>query len=143
MGRLTLTALLVLMIAATAVADLGFMHASNPAWPPHARLHAIWNVVHVAGTHLLALGLLWVGPNAGSVVRVRIAVGVLLAFVLSFFVAATLAPGFDGSVHPDLPAADRPPTLFGLDGNSLGFLLVLPIVLLAWLACEKRARSGE
>ena len=50
-----LTVLLVLMIIATAMADLGFMHALNNAWPPHARLHAIWNVVHVTSTHGLAL----------------------------------------------------------------------------------------
>lgn len=138
MGRITLTIVLVLLIVATAVADLGFMHASNAAWPPHARMHAIWNVVHVAGTHGLALGLLWIGRDAGSIVRVRIAVAIVLAFVVGFFAAAALAPALGGSVHPDLPPADRPPTLFGLDGNAIGFLLVLPIVLLAWRACERR-----
>ena len=92
MGRNILTVLFGLMIIATAVADLGFMHASNDAWPPHARLHAIWNVIHVAGTHGLALGLLWVGSNAGSIVRVRVAVGIFVVFVVSFFVAAALSP---------------------------------------------------
>jgi hypothetical protein len=141
MGRNILTVLLVLMIIATAIADLGFMHASNNAWPPHARLHAIWNVVHVTGTHGLALGLLWMGANAGSIVRVRVAVGIFLALVVSFFIAAALSPIFEASVHPDLPLAERPPTLFGMDGNMLGFLLVLPFVVWAWRICERDARA--
>ena len=137
MGRNMLTALLVLMIIATAIADLGFMHASNDAWPPHARLHAIWNVVHVTATYGLALGLLWLGANAGSIVRVRISVGIFLAFVVSFFIAAALSPIFEASVHPDLPLQDRPPTLLGMDGNMLGFLLVLPFIIWAWRICER------
>ena len=141
MGRNILTVLLVLMIVATAIADLGFMHASNDAWPPHARLHAIWNVVHVTGTHGLALGLLWTGANAGSIVRVRVAIGIFLAFVVSFFVAAVLSPIFEASVHPDLSLAERPPTLFSMDGNMLGFLLVLPFVVWAWRICERDARA--
>ena len=140
MGRNILTVLFGLMIIATAVADLGFMHASNDAWPPHARLHAIWNVIHVAGTHGLALGLLWVGSNAGSIVRVRVAVGIFVVFVVSFFVAAALSPMFEASVHPDVPLAERPPSLFGLDGNMLGFIIVLPIVIWAWRICERDAR---
>lgn len=140
MGRIILTVLLVLMIVATAIADLGFMHASNDAWPPHARLHAIWNVVHVTGTHGLALGLLWIGGNAGSIVRVRIAIGIFLAFVVSFFIAAALSPIFEASVHPDILLAERPPTLFGMDGNMLGFLLALPFVVWAWRISGRDAR---
>jgi len=137
MGRNILTVLLVLMIIATAIADLGFMHASNESWPPHARLHAIWNVVHVTGTHCLALGVLWIGANSNSIMRVRIALGILLTFVISFFIAALMSPLFGASVHPDLPMDQRPPTLWGMDGNMIGFLLVLPFVLYAWRICER------
>lgn len=141
MGRYVLSVVFVLMIVATAVADLGFMHASNEVWPPHARLHAIWNVLHVLGTHSVALGLLWVGARAGSIQRVRAAVLISLAFVVSFFLAALLAPPFGASVHPDLPLHDRPPTLFGMDGNMLGFILILPVVAWAWWKCEQDAET--
>lgn len=141
MGRNILTVLLILMIIATAIADLGFMHASNESWPPHARFHAIWNVVHVTGTHSLALGVLWIGPSSNSITRVRIAVGIFLAFVISFFIAALVSPLFEASVHPDLPMQQRPPTLLGMDGNMIGFLLVLPIVLYAWRICERDVPS--
>lgn len=137
MGRYVLSVVFILMIVATAVADLGFMHASNDVWPPHARLHAIWNVLHVLGTHSVALGLLWVGARAGSIQRVRAAVVISLAFVVSFFLAALLAPLFGASVHPDLPLHERPPTVFGMDGNMLGFIVILPIVAWAWRKCEQ------
>ena len=139
MGRIVLSALIVLMVIATSIADLGFMHASNPAWPPHAKLHAIWNVTHVAGTHMLALGLLWIGPDSSSILRLRVAVGILLAFMTGFLLASFAAPLFGASVHPDLPPVDRPPTVFGLDGNTVGFLIALPITLIAWRSCEKQA----
>jgi hypothetical protein len=142
MGRMVLSILIVLIIAATAVADLGFMHASNAAWPPHARLHAVWNVMHVAGTHALALVLLWAGPDAGYILRVRIAVGIVFTFSASFFVAAALSPLFGASVHPDLPVSERPPTPFGLDGNLLGFLIALPLILWAWRRSECEAQSS-
>ena len=140
MGRFVLSVLLILMIIATAVADLGFMHASNDAWPPHAKYHAIWNVMHVAGTHGLALGVLWWGKSAGSIERVRIAAGIFLAFVISFFAATALSWLFGASPHPDLPVDERPPTLFGMDGNTLGFLLVLPFVAWAWRSSEREAK---
>ena len=85
--------------------------------------------------------LLWIGANAGSIVRVRVAIGIFLAFVVSFFIAAALSPIFEASVHPDLPLAERPPTLFGMDGNMLGFLLVLPLVIWAWRICERDAKA--
>ena len=141
MGRIYLSILLALMILATAVADLGFMHALNDAWPPHARMHAIWNVAHVAATHGFALGLLWLGADAGSIARVRVAVAIFVAFGASFFVASALAPLFGGSVHPDLPPVERPPTLFGMDGNTIGFAIALPLVLAAWWRAERDARE--
>ena len=66
-GLYTLTVLLVLSMLATAIADLGFMHAGNEAWPPHAKFHAVWNVVHVALTHAVALGVIWYRPGEATV----------------------------------------------------------------------------
>ena len=143
MPRIMLTVILILMILATAVADLGFMHASNDAWPPHAKYHAIWNVTHVAGTHGIALAVLWVGAGADSILRFRIAAGILLAFIVGFFAATVLSGLFDASVHPDLPIAERPPTLLGMDGNTIGFLLVLPFVAWAWRRAEREAAQRK
>jgi len=137
MGRKLLIGLLLLSIFATAIADLGFMHASNESWPPHARLHAIWNVVHVTFTHGVALGLLTIHYVEPDIIRIRIAVAIFLAYILSFFCAALLSSPFGASTIPDLPPHLRPSTILGMDGNMFGFLLALPVVLYAWWYCEK------
>ena len=88
-GRLLLTCERIAMMLATAITDLAFMHATNRSWPPYTRFHAAWNVCHVLVTHVLALAVLWIGPNARSILRVRFAVGIVLAVMLSFFVSLT------------------------------------------------------
>ena len=140
MGRYLLTALILISLAATVVADLGYLHASNDAWPPHARLHAIWNVMHVLATHALGLGLLWVGAGRVSIVRVRIAALIMIAYAGSFFLAVALGPLFGASVVPDVPPQAMPPQPFGMDGNLFGFLVGLPLIALAWWLSE---RSGH
>ncbi len=124
--------MLVLLMLATAVADLGFMHATNVAWPPHARFHAVWNVFHVAATHGLALALLRFGTGASLILRTRLSVGIAAAFIFSFFATMVLASLFGASPHPDLPLAERPPVLWGLDGNALGLLFALPLLCWVW-----------
>ena len=142
-GRLLLTALSLTTAGGTAVADLSRLHARNPNWPPHARLHAIWNVTHVTTTQLLALTLLWRGRPEDSRLRARIAAMLILAFAASFYEAAILAPAFDAAITPDVPAEEMPPRPFGLDGNLFSFLAATPVMLLGWKLCERdRARPS-
>jgi hypothetical protein len=93
-------------------------------------------------THGIALALLWFGLKAGSIVRVRIAVAIFLAYIVSFFGAALMSSLFGASTHPDLPLEQRPPTIFGMDGNMFGFLLALPVIAYAWWRCEKQEKQG-
>jgi hypothetical protein len=137
-GRLLLTALSVTTAAGTAAADLSRLHARNPRWPPHARLHAIWNVTHVTATQSLALALLWTGAREDSPLRARIAALLVLSFAVSFFGAALIAPAFGAAITPDVPAEDMPPRPLGLDGNLFSFLAATPLMLLGWRLCENR-----
>lgn len=141
MGKYLLTALLAASIIGTPIADLSYIHAGNEAWPPHARLHAIWAVLNVMATHGIALALIWVGENARSIFRIRIAIMILLAYVMSFFASLAIAPIFDASAAPDLPAHQMPPTLFGLDGNVVSFLIAIPVIAYAWWLCERKAKA--
>ncbi len=138
LGRNLLAGLILVSALATVVADLGFMHASNDAWPGHAKMHAVWGVFHVLGTHAIALGLLFVGTL--NLLRVRIAALILLAYTISFFVALAVGPAFGGAAKPDLPAHMMPPELFGLDGNMLSFLVGLPVLSYAWWRSERELR---
>ena len=140
-ARTILTAVLVLTIISGAIADFGFMHASNDGWPPHAKFHALWNVWHITGTHGLALAVFWLDMNLDKHVQIRLATLIHLALAVSFFISMATATVWGASVHPDIPVADRPPTLFGIDGNVLGFLLATPLVVWAWLSVE-RTRSN-
>lgn len=138
--KITLSVLLLSMIIGVAIADLGYMHAGNDAWPPHAQFHGVWNVWHVAATHLLALYILWRVPLDARW-RIRIACGIFLAFPLSFFVTLALAGLFGASLHPDVPAEQAPPSLFGLDGNLVSFLIIVPIAIWAWAGEERRLNA--
>ncbi len=139
-GRNLLVVLVAISAVATAVADLSYIHAGNSDWPPHARLHAIWGVAHVLGTHSIALYLLSVRPD---IFRIRIGVGILLAYALTLFVALLVAPLFGASVEPDLLPADMPPKILGLDGNVFSFLIGVPLILLGWWLCEKAKPVGQ
>lgn len=141
MGKVVLSGLLVLSLIGTPIADLGFMHAGNEAWPPHARLHAVWSVFHTMAVQMLALGILWLGPNAGSVFSIRISVLVLGAYIASFFLSLAAGPLFGASIVPDLPQESMPPTLLGLDGNVVSMLIATPLLAWAWWLCERDAAA--
>ena len=142
-GQILLTALILISMVATIVADLSYLHAANTAWPPHARLHAVWSVMHVVATHSLALGVLWIPAiNLAPVLRVRFATLILLAYIASFFAAVALAPAFEGALAPDVPDELMPPQPLGIDGNLASFVLGTPFVVLAWWLCERAERSA-
>jgi len=134
-----LSGLLVLSVIGTPIADLGFMHAGNDAWPPHAKLHAVWSVFHTMAVQILALGILWVGPNAGSLFSIRISALILGAYIASFFLSLAAAPLFGASIVPDLPPESMPPTLFGLDGNVVSMIVATFLLAWAWWLSEKEA----
>lgn len=142
MGKNILSAVLVVSIIGTAIADLGYMHASNVSWPPHAKLHAVWSVLHTMGVQSLALGVLWIGAFGEQIVRIRIAILILFMYVSSFFVSLVLAPLFGAAITPDLPLERMPPTLLGLDGNVISMLVATPLIVWIWWQCEIDARKN-
>lgn len=135
LGRILLVVIFTVSAVGTAVADLGFMHASNEGWPPHAKLHAVWGVFHVLATHTVgATLLLW----QFTVTKARIAVAILLSYTLSFFVAWMVAPQFGGALAPDIAAEKLEASQrMGIDGNLLSFLVMVPLVLIGWWLCER------
>ena len=140
-GRILLTLLAIATAAGTAVADLSALHAQNPNWPPHARLHAVWNVMQVTLTQVLAIALLWTGGTPTRL-RARVAALLLLVYSGSFFAAAWLAPAFGASLSPDVAPDAMPPRPFGLDGNLVSVMLATPLVLLGWWLCERGSARG-
>ncbi len=140
MGRYLLTALILISAVSTVIADLSYLHAGNAAWPPHAKLHAVWGVLHVVATHTVAMWLLWQGQL--TVLRIRVATAILLAYVVSFFATLMIAPMFGGATTPDVAPADLPPEPLGIDGNLFSFLLGLPFIVYGWWLAERDARAA-
>ena len=132
-GHVILMAVSVVIVIGTAVADLSALHAQNPIWPPHARFHAVWHVMHVAAVQSVAVGLLWLALRRDVRRHVSPAAAILAAYVLSFLGAAVLAPWFGASITPDVPPDLMPTRPLGLDGNLFSVLVVTPIIVAAWL----------
>ena len=64
-ARALLSLLCVLQGLATPAIDLNHTHATNPAWPGHARFHVVWQTMSVALLSVLELALIWWhGPYA-------------------------------------------------------------------------------
>jgi hypothetical protein len=136
-GVLLLSFMIVVVVAGTVAIDLGFMHASNADWPPHARFHGVWFVLGVVATHCLALGLLWFGEYDTKTLRLRIAALIVLSNGIAFFASWLIAPLFQASLTPDLPIERMPDKPLGLDGNLFSFLVITPLVLLGWWLSER------
>ena len=140
MGRLILSTLILISAVSTVIADFSYLHAGNENWPPHAKLHAVWGVLHVVATHSVALWLLWQGQL--SILRIRIATAILMAYVVSFFATVLIAPLFGGVLTPDVDPADLPPEPLGIDGNLFSFVLGLPFIVYGWSRAEHDLRTA-
>jgi hypothetical protein len=136
-GYLLLSFMIVAVVAGTLAIDLGFMHASNADWPPHARFHGVWFVLGVVATHCLALATLWFGESDTRLLRLRVAALIVLGNSVAFFAAWLLAPLFQASLTPDLPMERMPAKPLGLDGNLFSFLVITPLVLIGWWLSER------
>ncbi len=68
-------------------------HVFNEAWPPHARLHEVWQLTTHCTLGLLVLWLTWWRGEVAiaSLVNVCVMGGVLMAYLL--------ADGYGGSIH--------------------------------------------
>jgi hypothetical protein len=136
-GVVLLSFMIVVVLAGTLAIDLGFMHASNADWPPHARFHGVWFVLGVVATHCLALALLWFGDEPTRTLRLRIAALIVFSNSIAFFASWLIAPLFHASLTPDLPSERMPDKPLGLDGNLFSFLVITPLVLLGWWLSER------
>lgn len=81
---------------AVPVLEVNATHVWNPAWPAHARLHEVWQLI----TNILLAGAcLWLAWGRG---QARAAAILALAVVGGFLAAYALSGAYGGSMaHPD------------------------------------------
>jgi hypothetical protein len=78
------------------ILEVGPTHVFNPAWPGHARLHEVWQLITNSALGLFALWLAW----RHGLERIACAIGLLQC--LGFLTAFALAPLYGGTMrHPD------------------------------------------
>ncbi len=107
-------------------------HVLNEAWPPHARLHEVWQLTTHCALGLLALWLTWWrGAVAiASLLNICVMGGVLVAYVLADRYGGSIHSGNLESVVLGVPVA-----VF-----AAGVVVVLAIVAL-WLGGPHRGNS--
>lgn len=86
--RLLLSAVAFALAFGPMRADFNTTHAVNPLWPPHARFHVVWQVLHNAGISFVSLYLLWAPALDYSA---HIVIAAVLNFIWGITFYATLA----------------------------------------------------
>lgn len=81
----------------TVVVDFNRSHATNPAWPGHARFHIVWQISSVVALSIVELALLLI---AGPFVQQRfyIVAGLAAVPVLGFFFAVAARRFYSGGL---------------------------------------------
>lgn len=105
--------------------ELDATHVFNPAWPSHARLHEVWQLITHSALGAVALYALW---RHGAV---RLAALATYLVTGGFLAAYALRGAYGGSMlHTD--GSER--LLFGLNIGVFGFGLAILLTTLAlWL----------
>lgn len=113
--------------------EINDTHVFNPEWPPHARLHEVWQLTTNMALGLYCLWRVWF--------RADVKLPALIAFMVmgGFLVALVLAEHYGGSMILSAERVER--TLLGLNLGLVGALLVVISTLLALRLDPARARA--
>ena len=104
---LTTLGLLVLLVLLPLL-EIRDTHVFNPDWPPHARLHEVWQLTTNAGVSLVGLWLVWKrgAVQLASVLGLCMIGGALVAHGLApAYGGALTYPGGPGGIILGVPAA--------------------------------------
>jgi CDP-diglyceride synthetase len=112
------------------VLEINATHVFNPEWPPHARLHEVWQLATNSMLGVLALWLTWR--------KHQVQMPALLAvLVMGGFLFAWLAGDlYGGSMALGADAPER--TLLGINIGVIGALLVLATAVAAVIVDGRR-----
>jgi vacuolar-type H+-ATPase subunit I/STV1 len=128
-GRTLVTVALIATIVGPVGADWNDSHVFNPAWPPHARFHAVAGLGLTAGFGLIGLCLLWKRSADRRTCDTVAALVPLLAWGLFFFAAAV----------PGAAVEDRPgqlPRVLGVPLNLFVAGLLCGLALAGYVLCR-------
>lgn len=93
LSKLAVTAASIVFLLILPVAEINETHVFNPAWPEHARLHEVWQLLVHAIFSGVCLWLVWVRREA------RLASLLALAMAGSFVFAYLIRETYGGSMR--------------------------------------------
>lgn len=84
-AKLLVTVGLLIFGALLPVLEISDTHVFNPDWPPHARLHEVWQLITHFSLALLSLWLVWArgAISLAGAIGISVMGGVLVAHVFS------------------------------------------------------------
>jgi hypothetical protein len=132
-ARVLITIGIALYAVAVPILEINDTHVFNPQWPPHARLHEVWQLISNTSIGLLSLWLTWF--------RNDLKMPAILTFVVtgSFLAAYVLRASYGGSMrHSDGSEL----TLVGVNAGVLGFGAAFALAALG-LRLERTPRKFE
>ncbi|RSM80091.1 hypothetical protein DMH04_30645 [Kibdelosporangium aridum] len=126
-GKIILTVALVATMLGPTVVDFNESHVFNPAWPPHARFHAVMLLAVGIGMSIVGLWLVW-RRSPSYEVATAVPVVVWGAFFVPLLVPGTSVEEYPGEVGR-------------LAGIPMNLLLAGVFILLAligyWMSVRK------
>jgi hypothetical protein len=105
------------------VLEINASHVFNPDWPPHARLHEVWQLISNMSIGVLCLWWAW---RDNDCTRAAILNCIVMGGVL-------VAHGIQGSYGGSLASGKLEQTLFGLQYAAVAAALVVFLSLLVLL----------
>lgn len=130
--RLLTTLGLLVPLILLPVLEVTDTHVFNPTWPPHARLHEVWQLTTNVGIALVALWLVW---KRGAV---QLAASLGLCVIGGALVAHVLGPAYGGAlIYPGAPSG----LILGVPAAVIVPLLTCVTFVVAILIARRRTRS--
>jgi hypothetical protein len=128
--RLLLTLGVVLYGLAVPVLEINDTHVFNPGWPPHARLHEVWQLATNSAIGLFSLWLVWA--------RRQVVVPALLALLVTggFLFAYATRSMYGGSM---VLSDGTEKTALGINLGVLGFGIVILAAVVAIMLDHRAA----
>lgn len=129
-SKIVITFGIVLYAIVVPVLEINATHVFNPDWPPHARIHEVWQLITNSSIGVLCLWFTWKQGKVllSSILSLLVTGGFLTAFALQ--------ESYGGSMKY-LDGSEK--TLLGLNIGVVGFGLV--VILLAGVIFTEYRKS--
>ncbi|MCH2040496.1 MAG: hypothetical protein MK185_07675 [Saccharospirillaceae bacterium] len=129
--RLIITFCIILYALVVPLLEVNTTHVFNPFWPPHTKVHIVWQLITNSAFGILSLWLIWRGNQVilGAIISSLVTSGFLLSFAIKDIYGGSMKY-LDGSEK----------TVFDINIGIVGFGAAV-ILLLFSIALEIKAND--